>query len=146
MKMSHLASKVKALKLELSEDLLVHLVMISLLAQFNQFKVSYNCLKDSWSLNELISHYVQEEQRLKQDRTESGHLARTSKDKMKSNKRKKDKEAAITAPQNNNIRNRLRMVVSSVELQGTRRSNAPTITLGVLRKVCFLIWFVLRLI
>ncbi|XP_034707099.1 disease resistance protein At4g27190-like [Vitis riparia] len=38
MEMSHLASKLKALKLELSDDLLVHLVLISLPAQFNQFK------------------------------------------------------------------------------------------------------------
>ena len=42
MKMSHIASKLKALKLELSEDLLVHLVLISLLTQYGQFKVSYN--------------------------------------------------------------------------------------------------------
>ncbi|KAJ9171116.1 hypothetical protein P3X46_019164 [Hevea brasiliensis] len=53
MKMSDLASKLKALKLDLS-DLLVHLVLISLPAQFSQLKVSYNCQKDSWSLNELI--------------------------------------------------------------------------------------------
>jgi len=56
--MSHLISKLKALKLELSEDLLVHLILISLPAHFWQFKVSYNILKDTWSLNELISHYV----------------------------------------------------------------------------------------
>ena len=43
MEMFHLASKLKALKLELSEDLLVHLVLISLPIQFNKFKVSYNC-------------------------------------------------------------------------------------------------------
>ena len=42
MEMSHLASKLKALKLELSEDLLVHLVLISLPVHFGQFKVSYN--------------------------------------------------------------------------------------------------------
>jgi len=64
MEMSHLASKLKALKLELSEDLLVHLILISLLAHFGQFKVSYNTLKDTWSLNELIYHCVQEEERL----------------------------------------------------------------------------------
>ncbi|XP_034700257.1 uncharacterized protein LOC117925365 [Vitis riparia] len=52
MEMSHLASKLKALKLELSDDLLVHLVLISLPAQFNQFK----------------------EERLKQDKTKSAHL------------------------------------------------------------------------
>ena len=92
MEMSHLASKLRALKLDLSEDLLVHLVLISLPTQFSQFKVSYNCQKETWSLNELISHCVQEEERLKQDKTESAHLASTSKDKGK--KRKKDKEAA----------------------------------------------------
>ncbi|XP_028075239.1 uncharacterized protein LOC114277540 [Camellia sinensis] len=46
MEMSHLASKLKALKLDLSDDLLVHLVLISLPTQFNQFKVSYNCQKE----------------------------------------------------------------------------------------------------
>ena len=35
MEMSHLASKLKALKLELSEDLLVHLILISLPAQLS---------------------------------------------------------------------------------------------------------------
>ena len=64
MEMSNLASKLKSLKLELGEDLLVHLVLISLPAHFGQFKVSYNTQKDKWSLNELISHCVQEEERL----------------------------------------------------------------------------------
>ena len=102
MEMSHLASKLKALKLELSEDLLVHLVLISLLAQFNQFKVSYNCLKDSWSLNKLISHYV------------------TSpvppKTRRKTTRERKVKKLRLRHRRRNNIRNRLRMVVSSVEL------------------------------
>ncbi|KAH9686891.1 hypothetical protein KPL70_014557 [Citrus sinensis] len=38
MEMSHLASKLKALGLDLSDDLVVHLVLISLPAQFNLFK------------------------------------------------------------------------------------------------------------
>ena len=90
MEMSHLASKLRAYKLDLYEDLLVHLVLISLPTQFSQFKVSYNCQKETWSLNELISHCVQEEERLKQEKIESTHLTGTSKDKGK--KRKKDKE------------------------------------------------------
>ena len=65
MEMSNLTTKLRSLKLELHEDKLVHLVLISLLAQFSQFKVSYNTQKDKWALNELISHYVQEEDRLK---------------------------------------------------------------------------------
>nr|KYP41105.1 Retrovirus-related Pol polyprotein from transposon TNT 1-94 [Cajanus cajan] len=70
MEMSNLASKLKALKLELSDDLLVHLFLISLPTQFGQFKVSYNTQKDKWTLNELISHYVQEEERQQREKTE----------------------------------------------------------------------------
>ncbi|XP_022853742.1 uncharacterized protein LOC111375173, partial [Olea europaea var. sylvestris] len=96
MEMSHNASKLKGLKFELSDDLLVHLVLISLLVQFSQFKVSHNWQTEKWSLNELISYCVQEEERLKQERTESAHLARTSKDKGK--KKKKEYEAAPKGP------------------------------------------------
>ncbi|KAK6140498.1 hypothetical protein DH2020_025779 [Rehmannia glutinosa] len=41
MEMSHISSKLRALKLEVYEDLLVHLVLISFLVQFSQFKVGY---------------------------------------------------------------------------------------------------------
>ena len=95
MEMSNLAGKLKALKLQLSEDLLVHLVLISLPAQFSQFIVSYNTQKDKWSLNELISHCVQEEERIKRDRTESAHLASNS----QNNKRKRAKDAAESKAQ-----------------------------------------------
>lgn len=93
MEMSHLASKLKALKLELSEDLLVHLVLISLPAQFSQFVVSYNCQKEKWTLNELISHCVQGEDRLKHERAESAHLIAFSKG---INKKRKGKEIAVS--------------------------------------------------
>ena len=88
MEMSNIAGKLKALKLQLSDDLLVHLVPISLPAQFSQFIVSYNTQKDKWTLNELISHCVQEEERIKKDKTESAHLALTSQKKKR--KRAKD--------------------------------------------------------
>lgn len=47
LEMSHLVSKLKALKLELSEYLLVHLALISLPAQGSHFKISYNCQKET---------------------------------------------------------------------------------------------------
>ncbi|XP_051140720.1 uncharacterized protein LOC127258108 [Andrographis paniculata] len=75
MEMSNIASKLKALKLKLSEDLLVHLVLISLPTQFGQFKMTYNTQMEKWSLNELISHCVQEEERVQRDKSESAHLA-----------------------------------------------------------------------
>ena len=55
MEMSNLASKLKALKLELSKDLLVHLVLISLPAHFGQFKVSYNTQRTN---DPLMSLYL----------------------------------------------------------------------------------------
>ena len=88
MEMSNIASKLKALKLEFSDDMLMHLVLLSLHTQYNQFKVSYNCQKDKWYLNEFILYGVQEKNRLKQDRTEAANLATTPKNKDKGIKRK----------------------------------------------------------
>ena len=98
MEMSHIVSKLKTLKIQLSKDLLVNLVLNSLSAHFNQIKVSYNCQKEKWSLNELISFCVQEEERLKQDKTKSAHLASTSKDKGKKRKRNTDKNEVVKGP------------------------------------------------
>ncbi|KAL9660943.1 hypothetical protein QQ045_025762 [Rhodiola kirilowii] len=68
MEMSQLASKLKALKLELSENILVHLVLISLLLEYSLFRISYNCQREKWTLNELISFCVEEEEMLKHDK------------------------------------------------------------------------------
>ncbi|CAM8903028.1 unnamed protein product [Rhodiola kirilowii] len=68
MEMSQLASKLKALKLELSENLLVNLVLISLPSEYSQFRISYNCQREKWTLNEVISFCVEEEEMLKHDK------------------------------------------------------------------------------
>ncbi|XP_074562633.1 uncharacterized protein LOC141819180 [Curcuma longa] len=93
MEMSHFASRLKALNLELSDDMLVHLVFISLPNQFSQLQISYNCQKEKWTLNKLISYCVQEEERLKQDKAESAHLTSTTKDEGK-----KRRNEVIKAP------------------------------------------------
>jgi gag-polypeptide of LTR copia-type len=77
------ASKLKTHKLNISEDMLVYLYLNSLLTSFGQFKVSYNCQKESWTVNELISHCVQVEERLNTDKSESVNIASTSKGKGK---------------------------------------------------------------
>ncbi|XP_051139235.1 uncharacterized protein LOC127257015 [Andrographis paniculata] len=78
--MSNTASKLRALKLDLSEDMLVLLILLSLPTKYDQFKVSYNCQNEKWILNELISHYVKEEERMKRNKTEEVHVVSTSKD------------------------------------------------------------------
>ena len=46
MEMSNLVTRLRALNLELSDDILVHLVLISFPAQFSPFKISYNTQKE----------------------------------------------------------------------------------------------------
>ncbi|CAM8963142.1 unnamed protein product [Rhodiola kirilowii] len=46
MEISQLASKLKALKVELSKNLLVHLVLISLPSEYSQFRISFNCQRE----------------------------------------------------------------------------------------------------
>jgi gag-polypeptide of LTR copia-type len=98
LEMMNTASKLKAYKLDISEDMLVYLSLNSLPTSFGQFKVSYNCQKESWTVNELISHCVQEEERLKTDKSESVNIAFTSKGKGKQ-KRKINSDAATTSSQ-----------------------------------------------
>ena len=85
MEVSNLVTQLRALKLELFDDILVHSVLISLTAQFSGFKISYNTQKEKWT---LIVQCVQEEERLKQEKIESAHLATTSHDNAATGKRK----------------------------------------------------------
>ncbi|RVW78462.1 hypothetical protein CK203_050487 [Vitis vinifera] len=96
MEMSNLVTRFKALKLKLSEDILVHLVLISLPTQFSPFKISYNTQKEKWTLNELIAQCVQEEERMKQEKLESAHLASTSQGFGTSKKRNRDNKGKQT--------------------------------------------------
>ncbi|XP_012480868.1 uncharacterized protein LOC105795753 [Gossypium raimondii] len=45
MEMFHIASRLKALKIELSNELFGLMVLVSLPSQFDQFKIIYNCQK-----------------------------------------------------------------------------------------------------
>ena len=67
------------------------------------------------------------------------------KSKEKGKKRNKVKEVANKKLKRNQIIWKV-LVVSSLRLKGIRRSIALIITHGILRKVQFLVWFILRLI
>jgi gag-polypeptide of LTR copia-type len=98
LEMMNTASKLKAHKLDISKDMLVYLSLNSLPTSFGQFKVSYNCQKKSWTVNELISHCVREEECLKTDKNESANIASTSKEKGKQ-KRKINSDAVTISSQ-----------------------------------------------
>ena len=62
MKMSNLVSKLKIVKLELSEKILVHFILISFLIKYNLFKIIYNAQRKKCSITELISHCVRKKE------------------------------------------------------------------------------------
>lgn len=83
MEMRDMAAQLKSLKMEISEAFLVHFILNSLPSEYGPFKISYNTHKDEWSVNELLTMCVQEEERLKTERPESSHMATHFKGKTK---------------------------------------------------------------
>ena len=62
---SNAAAKLKTMKCDMNEEMLVLLVFKSLPSQFNKFKINYNSFQTKWTLPELIAYCVQEEERIK---------------------------------------------------------------------------------
>jgi gag-polypeptide of LTR copia-type len=68
LEMTHMVSKLRAMKLDVSDDILVVMILNSLPSKFEHFLVSYNYQKEKkWIVKELISQCVQEEERLKNE-------------------------------------------------------------------------------
>ncbi|PKI52686.1 hypothetical protein CRG98_026922 [Punica granatum] len=82
-KMRDLAAQLKTLKIDISEPFLVHFILNSLPAEYGSFKISYNTHKEEWSITELLTTCVQEEERMKHDKPEVAHLATRPKGKGK---------------------------------------------------------------
>ena len=77
MKMRDIAAQLKKLEVDMSESFLVHYILNSLPAEYGPFKISYNTHKDKWSINELMTMCVQEEERLVMEQGESALLTTT---------------------------------------------------------------------
>ncbi|TXG48434.1 hypothetical protein EZV62_027728 [Acer yangbiense] len=76
LEMTNLAAKLKTLGMNVDEYFLVQFILNSLPSeQYGPFQMNYNTIKDKWSVNELASMLVQEETRLKnQKSTHSVHF------------------------------------------------------------------------
>ena len=77
MQMRDIAAQLKKLGIDMSESFLVHFILNTLPHQYGPFKISYNTHKDKWSINELMTLCVQEEERLVMELGESAMLATT---------------------------------------------------------------------
>jgi hypothetical protein len=65
MSMCDMANKLKTVDMSISYGFLVHFIMTSLPPKYSAFKISYNTQKATWSMAELISYCVEEEERHK---------------------------------------------------------------------------------
>ena len=75
MMMVDMAEKLKTMDMTISDNLLVHFIMISLPSpKFKVFKVNYNLLTEKWNVSELIAKCVQEEERQKADNKDQVNL------------------------------------------------------------------------
>ena len=64
MRIRDIVAQLKALEVTMSGSFLVHYILCTLPLQYAPFKISYNTHKDKWSINELMTMCVQEEERL----------------------------------------------------------------------------------
>ena len=69
--LKHYFNKVNEMKVELSEKFLKWLILESLPTSFDTMKLTYNALKEEWTLEELMSIVVQHEVSLKKNETHS---------------------------------------------------------------------------
>ena len=53
------------------ESFLINFILNTFLLEYGSFKISYNIHKDKWSINELMTMCIQEEERLVMEMGES---------------------------------------------------------------------------
>ncbi|XP_029130101.1 uncharacterized protein LOC114916803 [Cajanus cajan] len=64
MRIRDIVAQLKALEVTMSDSFLVHYILCTLPHHYAPFKISYNTHKDKWSINELLTMCVQEEEML----------------------------------------------------------------------------------
>ena len=82
-KLKHYFNKANEMKVELSEKFLKWLILESLPTSFDAVKLTYNALKEEWTLEELMSIVVQHEVSLKKNEIHSFALVTDQVSNMK---------------------------------------------------------------
>jgi hypothetical protein len=70
MRKINMATKLKTMEMEISEGFFVYFIMSSLPTEFSPFTINYNAMDSKWGMDEMMATCVQEEERLKADRTD----------------------------------------------------------------------------
>ena len=75
---------------------------MSLPPSYSQFKLTYNCIKEVWTLTEFEAQLVQEEERQKMTKGEEAHVAETGSNEKKKKRKNKKQKGPNKAAQDNN--------------------------------------------
>ena len=70
MEMRDIAVQLNDIKISISDVFPVHFILTSLLPEHDLFKISYNTYNEDWIVNELLTKYMQEEERLRGEKIE----------------------------------------------------------------------------
>ena len=74
MVMRDISAQLNAMEVTISDTFLVHFILNSLPYEYEAFKISYNTHQAKWSVNELMTMCVQEEERLRGERNQAVHF------------------------------------------------------------------------
>ena len=88
--MRDIVTQLKNLAVKVSESFLVHYILNTLPHQHRPFKIFHNTHKDKWSINELLTICVQEEDRLIMELRESTFIVMQEKNKNQVKQKGKD--------------------------------------------------------
>lgn len=81
---------------------MVHQALLSLSSQFSQIKTTYKTYNHTWDLNELISKYVVEEEKLEREKNEFAYITSQNKANSSFNKGMRKKFVDTKKTQNFN--------------------------------------------
>ncbi|XP_050919179.1 uncharacterized protein LOC127136691 [Lathyrus oleraceus] len=74
LQMVYVQTKLKSHDIDLNENLIVSHALNYLLVEFTQIKIAYNTFGEKWTVNNLITKCVAEEEKLKKERSDLGLL------------------------------------------------------------------------
>ena len=121
MQMRDITAQLKKIEIDMSKSFIMHFILNTLPHQYWPFKISYNTHKDKWSINELMTMCVQEEERYIMELGESGMLATT----YEKNKRN-DTSQSFTSKSNQKGKGRIPPqadIKKKISVSSVKRSN-----------------------
>jgi hypothetical protein len=88
----------------ISDELLIDYIFMSLPSSYSQFRLTYNCIKEIWTLTEFEAQLVQEEERQKMSKGEEAHVVATDSNEKKRKRKNRKGKGPNKAADNNDAK------------------------------------------